>query len=255
MPPSSTAKAATAAAAGAGKARGHTAQASCPSHRSWRPLSASEKASRRQRQAAVCESVLLLEACLSSLAPGLLPCAKALASSNAAQRDCQNREGGQACALAKSGAAQPDGDQQQSVTEQPIDHPCSKAQHAQQGAHGLNLPASYAQHAEAASPNQAQQLARDSHQTQPAQHAQQPATDSSVAQQAQQAGHARQAVTDTARDLVLPILKVLTTSQELKLHVMTACQLVERAVGSRTAVAAVSGMHSFCHRHACRHRW
>lgn len=44
-----------------------------------------------------------------------------------------------------------------------------------------------------------------------------------------------------AGKLVLPVLEVLSTPQELKLHVMTACQLVDRGVGSRIAIAANQG--------------
>ena len=43
-------------------------------------------------------------------------------------------------------------------------------------------------------------------------------------------------------DSVLPVIGVLSNPQELKLHVMTACQLVDRGVGSRIAIAANQGV-------------
>lgn len=45
-----------------------------------------------------------------------------------------------------------------------------------------------------------------------------------------------------AGELILPVLEVLSNPQELKLHVMTACQLIDRGVGSRIAIAANQGI-------------
>ena len=45
-----------------------------------------------------------------------------------------------------------------------------------------------------------------------------------------------------APELILPVLEVLSNPQELKLHVMTACQLIDRGVGSRIAIAANQGI-------------
>ena len=150
----------------------------------------------------------------------------------------------QAPVLAKSGAAQQGRDQKHSTAEQPTDCPGTEAQHAQQAVHVLNLTAGRAQHAGSATPSQSQQPAGGSNGTQQAQHASVPQRPEQAAD-AKHAQQAQQALAEAAGDLALPILEVLTTPQELKLHVMTACQLVERAVGSRTAVAAVSGNQTY----------
>lgn len=47
-----------------------------------------------------------------------------------------------------------------------------------------------------------------------------------------------------AGKLLLPVLEALSNPQELKLHVMTACQMVDRGVGSRIAIAANHGTHT-----------
>lgn len=44
--------------------------------------------------------------------------------------------------------------------------------------------------------------------------------------------------------LILPILHGLCAPQELKAHVITACQLVESGMGYAGMTAAITGLHS-----------